>query len=148
MDNPPFDPLYEGNLAFPTNRRQFFESFLLEYQVSAGRSQGGAAYKLSKLGSLPDDQLARVTAAVRSECLISVAEGFVCAQPNPGGPLLRLFPSDSPALQVFNGFNGFNSLAGVADALAREMNWDVAHSFRYVRGLFLYLVTLRVCIPK
>jgi hypothetical protein len=61
---------------------------------------------------------------------------------------LKLFPLDTPALAVYNRMNGQISLEANARCLVHETGWSAQRCLAYVRGLFLWLILARVCVPK
>jgi len=148
LTNYTFEEFPRSSLKFKFNRRQFFSTLAGEVQVHKGQTQGGSAYKLPQLGSLPDEQLACYIPMVVPDCTISVKEGFVWGQPPALGQMVKLFPTEPPALLAFNRFNGLTPLGAVGHRLAQEMGWERERGFAYARGLFLHLITLGVCLPK
>ena len=143
-----FDQVPRAPLPFNVNRRRLFSSLFTEFNVYSGKNEGGTAYKLTDLGIWPDEQLYMLTPAVTASCKISLSGGMVCGQPTGTAKPIQLFPIDSPALSAFNQFNGLTLLGEVSRELAKEKDWEDAHAFAYVRGLFLWLVLAGVCQPK
>jgi hypothetical protein len=143
-----FELVPRAPLPFNVNRRRLFSALFTELDVYSGVNDGGTAYKLSDLGVWSDEQLYMLTPQVTAGCQISLSNGLVHGLPQGTLKPLKLFPVDSPALPAFNQFNGQTLLGEVARSLAKDQNWDHAHAFAYVRGLFLWLVLAGVCQPK
>lgn len=143
-----FERVPRAPLPFNVNRRRLFSALFTELEVSAGKNEGGTAYKLADLGVWPDEQLYMLTPVVAAGCQISLQAGLVCGQPAGTEKPIPLFPVDSPALLAFNQFNGQTLLGEAARQLAQQQAWEEAHAFAYVRGLFLWLVLAGVCLPR
>lgn len=143
-----FEKFPRQPLNFQISRKRFFSSLLDYLHVSDLETSGVPAYSLSGLGVLPDEALAPMVPEVLPGCKISLKDGFVWGKTKERHQPMRLFPSDSPALSVFNSFNRKNTLGDASRLLAAEMKWNPGDSFAYVRGVFLWLVLLRVCQPK
>lgn len=138
------------DLSFTCNRRTFFRALFQEAAVIRGSLKGGQGFRLSELGSLPDDQLAHVEPVVHPHYEIFVDRGDVWAryklkEQTP----LKLFSADEKEnLASFNLFDGRHNLGQISSHLAREMGWDEARAFAHVRLLFLSLAQRMVCVPK
>ena len=106
------------DLSFSCSRRTFFRALLQELIVTGGSVKGGQGYRLSELGSLPDDQLAQVRPMVNPEHEIFVDQGQVCSRARKTGATLVLFPMDRENLAVFNLFDGRHSLVATSVTVA------------------------------
>jgi hypothetical protein len=157
-----FDQFPRGSLALKRSRRRLWSGLVRAMQIAAGESQGGRAYPLAELGNWSDAQLAGIVPVVLAGCHINVQERaessgfraessrlrFVMALPPGARQPLKLFPLDTPALAVYNRMNGQISLEANARCLEHETGWSAQRCFAYVRGLFLWLILARVCVPK
>jgi hypothetical protein len=143
-----FDKLSDEQMKITMNRRQFFEKFVNEYQVQNARSEGKPVYKLSALRDLLDEQIAQVIPAIVPGCQISESDGFIWGQPPSSSEPIKLFPIATPAYTAFDFFGCMNPLGVIAVQVARTTGLELTQTFAYVRGLFLYLVKLGVCVPE
>ncbi|HJW89097.1 MAG TPA: hypothetical protein VJ436_00505 [Anaerolineales bacterium] len=143
-----FEDFPRGRLAFQVPRRLFLGTLLTEVLVASGEGRGGEGYKLAELGEWADADLALLIPGIANGCEISVEAGFVCGRLPNRRRSTRLFPVESHALSVFNQFDGQTPLGEAAACLARETECDLASSFAYTRGVFLWLVLAGVCLPK
>jgi len=150
----PFGKFPRGNLALGVSRRGFLTALKTEVLVLGGKNEGGLAFKLSELGSWSDQELSEVIPQIKPGSVIQVQDGYVLgyhpetAREKFVSKPLILFPLDSPALYAYNLMNGFTTLDQVSSRLADETGWDTIQSFAYVRGLFLWLVWLGICVPR
>ena len=136
------------DLVFQLTRRGLFQQAALELAVSKGEQRGGVGHSLSRLGSLPDADLAGLVPGIIPGSRITVAKGWVWGQSPEMTQPYRLFTPDPATLCAFNGLNGRTSLQTIADQLSTTMSWEMAHAFAFSRGLFLHLVQLRLCLPQ
>ncbi len=137
------------DLAFACTRRQFLPALLQEALVTLGMLRGGQGARLADLGSLPDEQLARLRPVVNPACDIAVDADQVWARYKRTGAAVRLFAIDeAEKLTAFNRFDGEHTLGEVGALLAEEWGWDQAKGFALARDLFLTLVGQGVCLPK
>jgi hypothetical protein len=143
-----FEDFPHQPLNFQVSRKRFFSSLLEYLHVSDLETTGVPAYNLSSLGMLPDEDLAQIVPEVLPECKISLKDGYVWGKMREKSQPTRLFPANSPALMVFNLFDRKNTLVDASRQLALEKRWEASYSFAYVRGLFLWLVLLKVCQPR
>jgi hypothetical protein len=155
LDNPPADPdryafeqFPHGTLAFHLPRRKFLTALAAEFLVSARRREGEQVFALADLGNWTNEQLAGIVPVISQDCEIAVMEGCVWGRPPGRQQPVQLFPLAAPILAVFNRLNGQTSLEANARSLEQETGWNAERSFAYVRGLFLWLVLARVCLPK
>jgi hypothetical protein len=135
------------DLAFTCSRRNFWRALLQEVFVISGSFKGRQGCRLSELGSLPDDQLARVRPIVNPDHEIFVDQGHVWSRCKTTEATLKLFPMEKENLVAFNLFDGRYSLGEIGERLSQEMDWDEARGFVHVRDLFLSLVSRLVCVP-
>ena len=143
-----FETFPRGDLTIKIDRRQALLTVATQLKVRERQSRGEAAYRLSALGSLADERLAVVSPVPVPGCAIAEQDGFVWAHvPGVERPT-KLFPVESAARSVFNRFDGRTMLEVVARHLSAEVHWDDAKAFAYVRGVFLYLTELGVCLPN
>jgi hypothetical protein len=124
-------------------------ALLREALVTVGMMRGGQGARLADLGSLPDEQLARLRPVVNPACDIAVDEDWVWARHKRTGAAVQLFAvDDREKLAAFNHFDGEHTLAEAGALLAEENDRDEAESFALARDLFLTLVGQLVCLPK
>lgn len=142
-----FHTFPRGDLQVPIGRRQALLTLVTESKVRDGQSRGGNAFKLSALGSLADELLGLMTPAPMPGCRVTEEKGLVWAHLSGQEQPVELFPAGSPARSVFDRFDGRTRLEVVAHDLAAEQDWEAEKGFAYVRGLFLHLITLGVCVP-
>jgi hypothetical protein len=150
-DSPPpetFEQFPRRELRIQHSRRQFISLLALEMQVAEGRAAAGAAYKLSKLGTLADEHLAQVRPRIIPGTIVTVRDGVVYGQPPELAEARPLFTNHRATVAAFNEMNGRKSLAEVADGLAALTGWPRPVAFAYTRGLFLHLVEKCVCAPQ
>ncbi len=147
-DREAFDRFPRGRLSLKWDRRQVLTAFVTELRVMADERRGGSAYRLSDLGTLPDDIVELLTPTLAPLCTFVERHGFVCGYPRFGKRPVRLFSVASPAKPAFACFDGRTPLGAIARRLQNELGWESARAFAYVRGLFLHLVTLGFCLPK
>jgi len=138
------------DLSFTCSRRQFFRALFQEVVVIRDSLRGRPGYRLSELGSLPDDQLARVKPAVNRDYEVFVDQGDVWARYKlkEQAPLKLFSVEEKENRIVFNMFDGRHSLGEIGNHLAQEMEWDEVRAFAHVRDMFLSLVEPMVCLPK
>lgn len=142
-----FETFPHGDLLLPIGRRQALLTAVTESRVREGQQQGGNAFKLASLGSLPDELIALLTPRLAAGCTIRDDGRFVVADIEGRDPV-ALFPIGLPASQVVARFDGRTMVESIAATLAAEQEWDHERALRYVRGVFLHLITLGVCWPS
>ena len=136
------------NLTFKLSRRGLIQTIALEYEVSTGKDQGGVEHKLWQLGSAADEKLFRLKPYIIAGSQITTCETSIWCLPSGNSESKRLFLIEPATLYVFNMFNGRNTLHTIARNLAQHMAWPEDRAFAFVRGLFLHLVQLQICLPK
>ena len=141
MTPPPAD------LTFPCSRRTFWRALLQEICVTASSLDGRDNVRLSELGTLPDEELARIRPAINPACEISLADGHVCVRHEAAQATRKLFPIERANLIAFNWFDGKHEIGEIGRRVAREMGWDEPHAFAHTRELFLSLVAQLVSVP-
>ena len=129
------------------SRRNLWRALLQEAFVTQDALRGQPGFRLSELGSLPDEQLAQIRPIVNPEYEIFVEEGYVCSRYKKTKATQKLFPLKRENVVAFDLFNGQHSLAEVGARLAQEMGWDEARGFAHARDLFLSLVERLACVP-
>lgn len=142
-----FDTFPRRDLSIKIGRRQALLTVATELEAREGHRGGKPAFKLSALGHLADELLALVSPVPMPGCEIAEKDGFVWACFEESHEPLLLFSSASPARSVVHRFDGRSMLEVIARHVAAEMNWDEARGFAYVRGVFLHLTELGVCVP-
>ena len=131
------------------SRRAFFPALLREATVTLGMLRGGQGGRLSELGSLPDEQLARLKPILNPAYEIQVEEDSVWGRHKDTGTTLRLFGlEERESLLVFNLFDGRHSLGQIGKQLAQEMGWEEVRGFLQARDLFLSVASRLVFVPK
>jgi hypothetical protein len=135
------------DLPFTCSRRDFWRALLQEVFVISGSLKGRQGYRLSELGSLPDDQLAQVRPIMNPDHEIFVDQGHVWSKCEKTETTLKLFPVEKENLAAFDLFDGRHTLGEISERLSQEMGWGEARGFAHVRDLFLSLVSRLVCVP-
>lgn len=102
-------------------------SFVTELRVRADRARGNGDVKVPDLGLFPDELIELLTPVVR--------RGFVAE-------------GDPSYTQVVAWMDGEHTVRQIADRLVAESGWAAEHAFRYVRGVFLHLVSIGQSVPK
>ena len=136
------------DLPFKCNRRTFFRALFQEVVVVRGSLKGGQGGRLSELGSLPDEQLARLRPIVNPDREVFVDQGYVCSRHKKSEATTKLFPAEEKNMVVLRLFDGRHDLGEIGSRLAQEMGWDEAGAFAHARDLFLSLVERAVCVPR
>ncbi|NWJ49148.1 MAG: hypothetical protein HXX08_25100 [Chloroflexi bacterium] len=148
LENPyAYENFPRARLSFRITRRQLWSAIVTRVETRRQENKGRSVFDLQELGNYSDEQLSGLAPAIVDGCEISVTEGFIYCLPPGRIAAVQLFPQDSPALIAFNLFNGLTTLGEAAKQLSTEMDWDIKHSFAYIRGLFLALVLEGVCLP-
>jgi hypothetical protein len=136
-------------LTFICTRRNFFKALLQETIVVIKTAQGGQSFRLAELGSMQDEQLARIAPAMNNQDYeICIEEGQLCTRHKRTGKTFKEFPLLEENRLTFNLFNGRNTLEQIAGQLSQELGWTEAQAFAHVRGLFLSLANHLVCQPR
>jgi hypothetical protein len=149
QNNKTTEPTPRRELPFACSRRSFLPALLRETIVTLDMSRGGRGGRLSDLGKLSDDELARIKPLVNPAYEILVQDDQVWARYRATDKVVRLFAAEEKAnLVTFNLFDGRHSLGEIGKRLAKEMGWDMAQGFAHTRDLFLTLVSHLVCLPK
>lgn len=143
-----FETFPRRDLSIKIGRRQALLTVATELKVREGHGRGKPAFRLSALGKLADEMLALVSPVPVPGCEIAEKDGLVWAYLEESHEPLMLFPSASPARSVVRRFDGRTMLEVIARHFAAEMDWDQARGFAYVRGVFLHLTELGVCLPN
>jgi hypothetical protein len=136
------------DLPFTCSRRGFWRALLNEALVFSDSLKGTPPFKLSELGSLPDNQLAQIKPIVSPDYRIFVDQGRVRGRGKKTGVVLKLFPIAKQNLLVFNLFDGKHDLGQIGERVSQEMGWDEAKGFAHTRDLFLSLARRLVCVPQ
>lgn len=137
------------NLSLAYSRRTFWRGLLHEAFVVSGLLKGGQACRLSELGELPDEVLARVRPIVHPSCQIFVDGDSVCSRCKETGAVTRLFAVEETARAAALGmFDGQHTLGQVGARLAQAMDWNEDRAFACARDLFVSLAQRLVCVPR
>ncbi len=147
-DDDDFSQVGPRKLSFKYTRRELFSKLWQSVLISRGESEGKGAFTLADLGEWSDSELAGLVPVVVEGCQITVQDGMVVAQSSSTAAPIPLFPQDSTAVTAFNFFNGYNSIQEASTELAAALGWDFEQAFAVTRGLFLFLIEVRVCQPK
>ena len=134
-------------LALAPTRRELLAAVASELNAYSGRVDGRSSFRLVDLGLLPDDLLGELAPGLDRSIRTWEQEDGIWAQPGWAVDALTLIPAEKPAQSVFRRMDGRQTLADIAANLAVELDWPQARAFAYVRGVFLHLVTCRVCAP-
>ena len=137
-------------MSMKLSRRQFFPMLIQELIVNLGATQGKLAYQLGELGNQPDEKLAIIRPMVNPAYQIRVIDGQICSQlkGDASATVQAHFPKTPENLAVFNRFNGKQTLREIADAVAKEYEWELDDAFRFVRDIFLILAVHLVVVPQ
>jgi len=146
-DEFPFEQFGRGDLPINLPRRSFFSALLDAISVHNGEMAGGVGFKLTELGSQPDELLYGIIPRILPGSQVHIEHPFVVGKSPDGTRAYRLFSIHSPALVVYNLMNGENALAEIAGELRQHTGWDERRSFAYVRGVFLSLITIGMARP-
>jgi hypothetical protein len=152
MDEPedPFDFEHyqpRASVTIPTSRRGLLAGLFTELKAFNEKVEGKPTLKISDLGLLPEEEFAQLKPVLVKGCKIKLQKNQVWATPPAALEPVLLFPVDAPALDAFNLFNGKNTIEQIVCALIEKTGWADEKAQVYTRGLFLKLVTLRVCEP-
>ncbi len=134
-------------LPFTCNRRNFFKALLNETVVTLKTVQGGVSFRLSELGSMPDDQLTHIIPTMNPAYEICVEENYLWTRHKQTEKLYKEFPLTEENRRTFNHFNGRKTLGEIACQLSQDLDWEEAKAFAHARGLFLSLADHQVCQP-
>lgn len=129
------------------NRRNFFRWLAGEVCAACDEMRGIPQLRLSDISALSDAELAEIRPVVREGVRIIVREEHVFAEVSDDRDAVALFPVDSTDTLGFNRFDGQKRMRQIGDELAAAMSSQEADGFAHVRGLFLRLVDLGVCVP-
>jgi hypothetical protein len=129
-------------------RRGFFKRFAGEAIAWLEELSGIRHYKLADLWDVSEESLSTLEPLISPGVDILLESGKVFCRTPANASLEFLFDADEENLFVFNRFNGSNSVGRIASELSISMKWSPEQSYAHVRGLFLKLIRLRVCIPK
>ena len=143
-----FETFPRGDLSLPISRRQALLTAFTESKVRDSQSRGVNAFKLSALGTMPDELLALMTPRPVTGCRLAEQDGVIVAYLPRADRPVTLFPADSPAMSVYRRFDGQTMIEVMAREMAADREWEQNKAFGYVRGVFLHLITLGVCWPK
>lgn len=143
-----FETYPRGDLPVKIDRRQMFLSFATAARVREAESRGVNAFRLSSLGSLADELLGLLSPAQVPGCRLAEDRGLVWAHLPGARQPVALCSSDSPARTILHRFDGHSMIERIARDLAADQAWSEAKAFAYVRGLFLHLIVLGVCVPR
>lgn len=142
-----FEQFPREKLTFIVSRRRFWTALVDTALGFTGQGGGVPAFGLDELGCLPDDQIGAIVPRVVDGCQITVNGGWVWMLAPSKTTDVRVLPLTSPALTAFNQFNGCCTLADISTELVSQTDWTPDRAFAYVRGLFLTLVLLGICLP-
>lgn len=143
-----FDKFPRQDLPFPIRRRELLPALVRELVVFSQATQGRLAYRLSELGSLPDEQLAVIVPVLNAGFEIYVEQDHLWARDDHAGSCFEEFPLVKENTLTFNMFDGTRNLGEIGKRLALEMGWEEARGFAHARGLFLSLASHLVCVPR
>ena len=135
------------SIPIPVPRRGLLSALATELGAYNKKVDGVPTLKTSDLGLLPQETFEQLKPLVVKGCQIRLQKGMVWATPPAAMEALVLFPVDAPALAAFNLFNGKTPIKTICAALAEKTGWPPEKARAYTRGLFLKLVSLRVCEP-
>ncbi len=134
-------------ISIPISRRGFLSAVVTELKVFNKKADGVLTLKTADLGLLSEEDFNQLKPMVVPGCKIKLKDQMVWATPPAAMEPLVLFPVDAPALTAFNHFNGSNTIAQIRALLIEKTGWVEEKAQAYCRGLFLKLVSMRVCVP-
>lgn len=142
-----FESFPRGRLSLRWDRRQLLSALTSEVRVLFDVHRWGASRRLTDLGEMPDELLELMKPGLADGVQIVNKDGFVWGHLPLGQPQ-KLFSAHSLGAAAFRRFDGQTPLVVIARRLAEEVSWDEARTFACVRGVFLHLVTLGICLPR
>ncbi len=134
-------------ISIPISRRGFLSAIVTELKAFNKKADGQLTLKTADLGLLSEEEFDQLKPLVVHGCKIKLKDKMVWATPPAGMQPLVLFPVEAPALTAFNHFNGINTIAQIRVLLVEKTGWAEEKARAYCRGLFLKLVSMRVCVP-
>lgn len=143
-----FDKFPRHELAFPIRRRDLLPALARELIVLSQATKGRLAFRLSELGSLPDEQLAVIVPVLNPAFEVYVEHDHLWARDEQTGSRFEEFPVVNENTLTFSMFDGTRNLGEIGKRVALEMGWDEAKGFAHARGLFLSLASHLVCVPQ
>jgi hypothetical protein len=133
-----------AELAYQIDRKQFFRSMRKELNLLV---TDGKRKKISELGVMEEDELSKLIPRIIPGTKISFQDQCVWGVTPDSSQKIKLFMADPLSIPVFNQINGHKSIGRITLEAAALGNLEPAYAFRFVRGLFLTLVLLKVCLP-
>jgi hypothetical protein len=145
------------------NRRGFFKSLVKEAVSAfennmsrspignavkrAGQPESGGSFCLSNLWLLPDERIGLIKPVNLSHIETIIENGNIYARLNSSDQKILLFTQKPENMFVFERFKSRLSIEEISNELSREMNWEPAQAFQFVKNMFLSLVDKRICLP-
>ena len=130
------------------SRRQFFPMLVHETIAAFEMARGTPVGHLSALQGLSAEQMGAVVPKCNAEFEIRVVDDIVYAHHRQTGNDVRLFPTDSDALVIFNTFNGHNSINMIVDLFVYQHGFERDAAYDLVRTVFLELAEHMVVLPR
>lgn len=129
-------------------RRHFFRAAARETLVWLEEAVGHRHVRISDLSALPESALLDLIPQVQPGVRIVAGEREVRALLPDAKEAISLFAPDETTLFVFNQFNSETDLRRIAAGLGAARQWPSEQATAYVRGFFLRLLRLGVCVPR
>jgi hypothetical protein len=117
-----------------------------ESAAMADELRGKRQLRLGDLPSLTDEVVAQIVPAIVPEAMVEIRDEHVFVRLTTGG-VVSLFSCTDEDTLAFNRFDGMTTIAQASEELAESMSWSREQAFTRVRGLFLRLAGLGVCVP-
>ena len=136
-----------SELRMAIDRRGVFRHVLTELQVANGRGAGGHAFRLADLGTVADSELSGIRPTLKDGCAVEHDGGMLLWCFASTGYRQRLCRADALTTAAVRAFDGTASLGTIAEQLSGQTGHDTDFTFAYLRGFFLHLVTVGVCLP-
>jgi hypothetical protein len=133
-----------AELTYQIDRKQFFRSLRKELNLLA---TDGKRMKISELGVMQEEELSKLIPRIIPGTKISFQDQCVWGITSDSSQKIKLFMADPFSVPVFNRINGHKSIGRITVEAATLGNLEPSCAFRFVRGLFLTLVSLKVCLP-
>lgn len=143
-----FESYPRGRLSLRWGRRQLLSALTSEVRALFEVRRQGALRPLADLGEMPDELLELMTPRLAEGSRIEVKDDSVWGVPPLSTYPLRLFSADSLAAVVLARVDGQTPLGVIAGRAADERGVGRTRAFACARGVFLYLVSLGVCVPR
>jgi hypothetical protein len=124
------------------SRRALFRHSVDELVAAVEECHGHPSFRLSDLGTLPDDRFARLIPAITDASNVRIEAGRAVLVRAHAAPV-ALFDANSVEADVWSRIDARTTVRGIADGIAGGQ----ARAFERVRSLVLLLVRHGICQP-